>query len=228
MQTRPILPTPRRGWLQRAVWLLDSYGRALTVAALVGAAVSPAAFLTAVIHGATRLTLPWVIVIGASVAVFLMVVGALAVVTWLGGRIVVAQEADMCWVDQGGNPAVTQLTGTVLLTNTDPDWVVHPVQVRVRDVEVDGRKSPGEFQARLRLITREDPLVHPGEIARYGFSVRGLTATNYPENVEAKIDVQDQFLRWSRGRRPLRFPRHPGSRQTATTPGNTGSGRPSS
>lgn len=200
-------PVPQRGWFQRSVWILDSYSRLATLISLLGTAVGMGVIATSVAHSASKWTLPWVITLGVGIGLLAAVITMLALANWIGGRIVASHAANACSVTPNKEGGMALGASPLVLTNTDPTWSILPMRIRLRGIKVDKKRKPSlDSEGLLTLLSDEHGPLAPAGSANYSV-VFVLPLEDQPSVVSAKVDVQDQFLRWSRGRGRIKFKR---------------------
>lgn len=225
-QTPQVVILPRRGWFQRGVWLLDAYGRVLTLSAVAIFSIGLAATTVTVVHAISKLPpWPWLFFLWAGIGLMVFTVGTIAVLSMIGGRMVVSERADSCWTDSASAPNYGFMCiGAVLITNTDRNWSFHPTRVRARRVRFDGRrKKEAVFVGRLTPIGKSGGWEIPaGRTVRYQVHLvvpakAGLTDKFNPDAVSARLDLRDQFQRWHLGRGRIEFLKPP-STPASTAP----------
>ena len=216
---------PRRSRLQRAVWVIDSYSRVLTVVAIFVAAIAVGGFVSTIVHSIGKLSLPWLVTLGVSVGLLVVIALGLLVAGWLGGRVVAAQRRRHDWLtpaveDRSSDPV---LTAVVLVTNTDPEWTIQPTRIRLRKLRIDGVPKGQEVEGDILPVPDAAPWVIPPGQSR-NFQVRFEIPVELDlrrELAASRVAVQDQFLRWSGARQRLVWAMSPPVAPTVTPPPQT-------
>ena len=222
----PVVVLSRRSWIQRGVWLLDSYGRVVTLVAVGGLSVGIAAVAVSIFHAVSKLSpWPWLFYFWGGLGITLFVMGTLAVIGLIGGKLIVSERANSCWSDSTSAPNYGYvLTGTLLITNTDPNLSLHPTRVRIGEVKLDGEKEELKFEGTLMPATQQHGWeIAAGRSAQYRVDFvskpsAGVPLPN-PSVASVRLDVRDQFQRWHRGRGRIEFLQPPKPIKTTAPPG---------
>ncbi|MGA2527980.1 MAG: hypothetical protein ABSG36_02315 [Acidimicrobiales bacterium] len=197
---------------------MDAYGRVLTLLAIAAFSAALAAAAVTIIHAVSKLPpWPWLFFLWAGIGVMIFVIGLIAALSMIGGRMVVSERADSCWTDAASAPNYGFVCiGAVLITNTDRNWSFHPTRVRARKVRFDGkRKRDAVFVGRLTPTGQSSEWeIPPGMTVPYAVNLVvparvGVTNKFNPDAVSARIDLRDQFQRWHPGRGRVEFLKPP-------------------
>lgn len=202
---------------RKAVWLVDTAGRVVTVIVLVGFAVAVGSVTAGVLRAVSHLPATWLALLSGGLAVIVFVVGFVLVMQVLAEGLHLSQQADSCWVVQEPAIDTTVLTAAVLIANADPAQLLRSVSIKIDKVNVDGKRRPGEMQGRIMKPPSALTDIRPGRsehrIVHFMIKPKLEPAPNV---VRARVGVRDQFNRRHRGK--IEFLAPPTSPTTPTTP----------
>jgi hypothetical protein len=185
--------------LRGAIWFVNGYGFVLTALALLSAAVALAVVVAGVLRAVSHLPLVWIWALGCA-AGFAVLIG-LGILTSqvLGAKLHVAQVADACWATK--DPAFgLVLTGSLLISNSDPVRALLPTSIRVVRLKVDdGKRDKCSVNGHMTAWGKDSTIAKDSTDPRMVSIILG----ERPEpsnNVIADVVVNDQFNHKHRGR----------------------------
>lgn len=216
---------PRRSGFQRGVWLLDAYGRGATLVTLAAAGGAVGGVTIGVVRAVSKLPpWPWLFILWASAGVLVFLLALIAVLGTVGGRLISSDPGESCWLLRGIADGIGSLEGQILVTNTDPTWVLHPTRVRARRVRSEKTKIKVPLEAFFMLLPpdKEPWPIEPGKTQPYRVVFRGIPSQQAAtRSVEARVDFRDQFQRWHNGRGRIEFVVPPYLGTPASAPAST-------
>ncbi len=169
---------PHHGRVGRGLWLLDTAGRGLTVATLIGFSGFVATVVVVIVRGVSTLDAwPWLFILGVGLGLGVLTIGAVAVASVVGGKLVMAQGTDRTVASN--TERHLNLQATLLVTNTDPDHVLQPARVELRKLVIDGSSQRVRDEGHIFPLEGTTGRAAPGQTLPFSmvFNVTSLSST---------------------------------------------------
>ena len=105
------------GAFRRALWVIDGAGRVFTVASVIGLAGATGVIVATVVRAVSHLPLGWLLALGASAGVLVLLAAVVVVAQVVGAGAKIAQSVNSCWASYDKPSGLVILGGSVLITN---------------------------------------------------------------------------------------------------------------